>query len=213
LDLELTPQKPAIIHGENGVSQKVEGPGKASHYISFTRLDAAGTLSLNGREHKVSGLAWMDHEFSTGSMGPGQAGWDWMSIQLDDGSELMLYRMRRKDGSSDPYSSGTFVGPDGKARHLKWPEIVMEPGKVWVSPATGGRYPIAWRVAVPSLNLELTCTARFAAQEVVSERGLGPTYWEGAALYEGRRNGQAIHGTGYLEMTGYDKPIDLDGGQ
>ncbi len=209
IDLELTPQKPPVVHGEDGVSQKAAGPGHASHYISFTRLVAAGTLSLSGQEFTVDGSAWMDHEFSTGSMGPDQAGWDWMSIQLDNDEELMLYRMRRKDGSADPVSSGTLIDRDGNARHLAWSDIVMQPGETWLSPKTGGRYPLAWKLAVPSLKLELDCRARFAAQEVVSQRALSPTYWEGAVEFQGHIEEEQIGGVGYLEMTGYDKPIEL----
>ena len=209
IELELTPQKPPVLHGEGGVSQKAAGPGHASHYISLTRLAAVGTLSVSGRQFTVDGLAWMDHEFSTGSMGPQQAGWDWMSIQLDNGEELMLYRMRRKDGSADPVSSGTLVDRAGTALHLAWTDIVMEPGEPWVSPSTGGRYPLVWKVAVPRLKLELQCRARFAGQEVVSGRELSPTYWEGAVEFQGHIGEAQVGGVGYLEMTGYDKPIEL----
>jgi predicted secreted hydrolase len=209
IELELAPRKAPVVHGARGVSQKAAGAGRASHYISFTRLAAAGTVTLGGRRFLVEGLAWMDHEFSTASMGPDQAGWDWMSIQLDNGEELMLYRMRRKDGLADPVSSGTFVGQDGKAEHLEWGDIVMEPGEVWESPHTGGRYPLRWKVAVPRLKMELLCRAAFADQEVVSGRALSPTYWEGAVAYEGRSGEQEVRGVGYLEMTGYDKPIEL----
>ena len=209
IELDLTPQKAPVIHGEDGVSRKASGAGRASHYISFTRLSAAGTVSLLGQQFTVSGLAWMDHEFSTDSMEPGQVGWDWMSIQLDNGEELMLYRMRRKDGSADPVSSGTLVDRDGRAQYLRWDDIVMEPSEPWQSPHTGGRYPLRWRVAVPRLKLELECRPAFADQEVVSERELSPTYWEGAVVYQGRSNGAEVGGVGYLEMTGYDKPIEL----
>lgn len=209
IELDLTPQKPPVVHGERGVSQKAAGAGRASHYISFTRLAAAGSVSISGREYAVEGLAWMDHEFSTDSMGPDQAGWDWMSIQLDNGEELMLYRMRRKDGSGDPVSSGTFVDRSGNTLHLKWNDIVMEPGEAWGSPHTGGRYPLRWKLAVPRLKLSLECRALFADQEVVSGRKLSPTYWEGAVTYSGWAGDDAAGGVGYLEMTGYDRPIEL----
>lgn len=209
VDLELTPLKPPVIHGEDGISTKAEGPGRASHYISFTRLAAAGAITLLGTQYTVEGLAWMDHEFSTDSMGSTQAGWDWMSIQLDNGEELMLYRMRRKDGSADPVSSGTFVDRQGKATHLDWNEIRMEPSEPWVSPETGGRYPLRWAIAVPRLALELESRAQFANQEVVSGRELSPTYWEGAVVFQGRKGEKEVGGSGYLEMTGYDKPIEI----
>jgi len=209
LELALTPAKPPVVHGEDGISRKADGPGRASHYISFTRLSATGTIGLLGKQYTVDGLAWMDHEFSTDSMGSGQAGWDWMSVQLDNAEELMLYRMRHKDGSTDPISSGTFIDREGKASHLAWNEIAMEPSEPWESPQTGGRYPLRWKVAVPRLQLELECRARFAGQEVVSRRALSPTYWEGAVVYQGRRGENDVGGVGYLEMTGYDKPIEI----
>src|SRR3974390_1090039 len=116
--LFLDPQKPPVIHGENGISQKAAAAGHASHYISLTRLQAAGTIIVGGQTYSVSGLAWMDHEFFTQQLAPDQAGWDWISAQLNDGAELMLYRMRKKDGSADPFSAGTFVDKAGHAAQL-----------------------------------------------------------------------------------------------
>ena len=208
LEFELTPAKPPVIHGRDGVSQKGEGLGKASHYVSFTRLLVEGKIGLGGERHNVAGVAWMDHEFSTGSLGRGQVGWDWMSIQLEDNSELMLYRIRREDGSTDPHSSGTYVDAEGRAERLEWTDIQMAGGRTWRSAATSGVYPVAWRVAVPSLDIELECRTSLDTQEVVAERG-GPSYWEGAVQFEGRRGGKTIRGVGYLEMTGYDKPLRI----
>jgi predicted secreted hydrolase len=210
LDLNLTPLKPAVIHGENGIDQKAAGAGRASHYISFTRLAAEGHIGLDDKTFAVTGTAWMDHEFSTDSMGPGQAGWDWLSIQLNNNTEFMLYRMRRADGSADPHSSGTFVDAEGRTRHLDWNEIVMEPGReIWESPGTGGKYPIQWNVKVPSLGLELDCRTPFPGQEIFSNRKVSPTYWEGSVRFRGRMGSAEVSGAGYLEMTGYDKPIQL----
>jgi predicted secreted hydrolase len=142
-------------------------------------------------------------------MGADQAGWDWMSIQLDNGADLMLYRIRRKDGSADPFSSGTYVDAQGKSTHLAWKDIRMEPSEPWKSPATGGSYPQRWKVAVPSLKIELECVSAFPEQEVFSSRKLSPTYWEGAVSYRGTAQGKPVTGVGYLEMTGYDKPIEI----
>ena len=118
LDLQLTPEKPPVLHGENGVSQKAAGVGNASHYYSLTRLATAGQLTYQGRTFHVQGLSWMDHEFSSSQLAPYQSGWDWFSLQLDDGQDLMLYVLRHQDGSPDPYSSGTLVDPQGNAQHL-----------------------------------------------------------------------------------------------
>ena len=215
LELTLSPAKPPVIHGVNGVSRKGAGKGRASHYISFTRLEVKGSITLEQQSFHVNGIAWMDHEFSTDSLGPGQVGWDWMSIQLDDGSELMLYRMRRSDGSADPYSSGTYVDAKGRARHLEWSQIRMTAveGSEWKSAATGGVYPLKWQIEVPDLEIRLDCSTDLEDQEVVSERQVSPSYWEGAMNFTGEKAGRAIPGAGYLEMTGYDKPLSIGPGK
>ena len=209
LDLELVSAKPPVIHGRDGISRKSAQRGAASHYISLTRLKATGTIRLRGQNYPVTGTAWMDHEFFTHDMDPSQAGWDWMSIQLDDETDLMLYGMRRNDGTADPYSSGTLVDAEGKVTQLNSADIVMRPGKTWTSPDTGGRYPIEWKVAVPKLGIELDCQTPLPAQEVVSPRQIGPNYWEGAVDYEGVFGEKKVKGVGYLEMTGYDKRLVL----
>ncbi len=127
LQLTLSPQKPPVIHGENGVSQKAAGPGRASYYISFTRLQTTGAVTLAGKSYQVSGLAWMDHEFFTHQLEAAQTGWDWFSIQLNDNTELMLYRLRRKDGSLDPFSAGTFIDAQGNSTHLRASDFSFTP--------------------------------------------------------------------------------------
>jgi predicted secreted hydrolase len=118
IQLDLTPLKPPVIHGSDGVSQKSAGRGRASHYYSLTRLETRGTLTLDGQRLPVTGLSWMDHEFGSNQLGKDQAGWDWFSLQLDDQRELMLYVLRRKDGRVEPLSSGTLVQADGTWKHL-----------------------------------------------------------------------------------------------
>jgi predicted secreted hydrolase len=199
LRLELQPLKPAVIHGVNGLSQKAEERGKASHYVSFTRLDVAG--EINGR--RVHGTAWMDHEWFTHALDKQQAGWDWFSLQLDDGADLMLLHLRRRDGSVDPYSTGTYVDRQGRARHLARADFTLEPLAFWTSPNSKARYPIRWRLRVPALGLALECAAALPNQELVGEHD-GPSYWEGAVDYSG-----SASGTGYLEMTGYAKPMEM----
>lgn len=196
LNLRLTPAKPPVIHGENGVSQKAPGPGRASHYVSFTRLLTTG--AINGVACR--GLSWMDHEWFTNQLAPEQAGWDWFSAQLDNGSDLMLFILRRKDGSIDPYSAGTYVDPRGQARHLRAGQFALTPLAWWTSSKTRARYPIRWRIQ--ALGLTLECAAALPDQELAGEE---MAYWEGAVTYTG-----SARGTGYLEMTGYDKPVRLD---
>lgn len=210
LQLRMASQKPPIIHGENGISQKAAGKGEASHYISYTRLETSGSIQLNGRTYLLEGTSWMDHEFFTNSLGKDQLGWDWMSLQLADHTEIMLYRFRRRDGSIDPFSSGTYVDTQGQSHHLRVEDFKMTPNGVsWNSPATHASYPIEWVVSIPSLNLELTVKTPLQSQELVSANAVSPSYWEGAIIVAGRRNGVPISGLGYLEMTGYAKPITL----
>jgi len=209
LRLAMRPEKPVVIHGENGISQKAEGAGHASHYISFTRLDTSGELELNGKKFKVTGLAWMDHEFFTQQLEAGQAGWDWLSLQLEDKTELMLFHIRRKDGSIDPYSAGTFVDAQGKPMHLRASDFVLEPsGEKWTSPVTYATYPIGWKITIPKLGIELEARTPLASQELTGKTRLAPNYWEGAIQVSGRHGSAPVGGVGYLEMTGYDKAVE-----
>jgi predicted secreted hydrolase len=196
----LTPLKSAIINGENGVSQKAAGTGKASYYVSFPRLSVDGRL--NGVD--VSGTAWMDHEWFTEQLDASQQGWDWFSVQLENGADLMLFDLRHTDGAIDPYSSGTYIAKDGRAMHLKRADFELQPLDYWTSPKTGAKYPVKWRISVPSIGVSLDCTAAVKGQELVSDTGPGLTYWEGAVTYSG-----SSPGVGYLEMTGYSAPVKL----
>jgi predicted secreted hydrolase len=152
----------------------------------------------------VDGTAWMDHEWFTHQLDASQQGWDWFSVQLDNGADMMLFQLRNRDGTPDPYSAATYIGANGRARHLKRDEFGLRPVEFWTSPKTGGRYPIYWRIEAPSLQLDLECRAALAGQELVSGDDSTPTYWEGAVTYSGSANG-----VGYLEMTGYGKAVKI----
>lgn len=206
IDLTVQAEKAPVIHGANGVSQKAAGEGRASHYISLTRLAAKGMIEVEGRTFAVEGLAWMDHEFFTHQLDTNQSGWDWFSLQFEDGSELMLFRLRRKDGSVDPYSAGTYVDAQGHARHLAASDFSLAPGKTWTSTETGARYPIAWNVRVPSLGLDAAVSTRLQRQELT---GKTMAYWEGAVEAVAAKSGRAVKGVGYLEMTGYAGPVRM----
>jgi len=184
-----------VINGVDGLSQKAEGRGKASYYVSFSRLATTGTIRTGGKSYTVNGTAWMDHEWFTHQLESNQLGWDWFSIQLDNNTDLMLFQLRRKDGTIDPYSSGTLVDATGKPRHLTTSEFKLTPLEKWT------RYPIHWRIEVPSSSIALDCRAAVDAQELKGSKG-GTTYWEGAVAYSG-----TSRGVGYLEMTGYDKAV------
>ena len=208
--LEAHAEKPPVIHGEKGVSQKAAGPGRASHYVSFTRLKTSGVIELNGKSIVVTGTSWMDHEFFTHQLEPGQIGWNWLSVQLSDNTELMLYQFRHKDGAVDPFSAGTYVDVHGRSQHLTSSDYQLTPaGEWWNSPATGAKYPVAWNMEIPKLGLRLEATTRLKSQELAGGSTLSPNYWEGAITIRDLRTGGNLSGAGYLEMTGYDRPIEM----
>ncbi len=213
IKLSLRPEKVPVIHGESGVSQKSPGDGHASHYFSETRLRTSGWLEIASQKYRVSGLAWMDHEFFTQQLAPNQAGWDWLSLQLDDHTELMLFHIRRKDGAIDPFSAGTFIDAQGRAQHLRVSDFSLEPadsaqaGGIWTSPETHAAYPVRWKVRVPSLGITLDASTPLPSQELTSNSKFVPNYWEGAIFLAGSKNSAALRGSGYLEMTGYDLPL------
>ncbi|MGH9433191.1 MAG: lipocalin-like domain-containing protein, partial [Terriglobia bacterium] len=201
--------KAPVIQGINGVSRKAPGRGHASHYISLTRLAAQGTVRLSGHSYPVKGSAWMDHEFFTEQLSGSPSGWDWTCMQFDANTELMVYRLRRQDGSEDPYSSGTYVDAEGHSQHLTVKDFQMQPGSIWTSPETHARYPVNWRVQVPSLGISIVVTTPLKSQELVSKNQFTPTYWEGAIDLSGTKAGKSIHGVGYLELTGYARSARL----
>jgi predicted secreted hydrolase len=199
--------KPPVIHGKNGVSQKSAGTGQTSHYISFTRLLTTGTIELDAKGYQVEGTSWMDHEFFTHELDTNESGWDWVSLQLDDNTELMLYRFRHKDGSVDTFSAGTYIGAEGRPAYLGVADFSMQPEKeTYASPATHAVYPIAWRITVPSLRLDLRLTTPLKSQELVSAMAAVLSYWEGSIVVSGTRDDRPAKGVGYLEMTGYARP-------
>ena len=208
--LSLSPAKPPVIHGEKGISQKAAGLGHASHYISFTRLITSGTIQLNGKTYSVVGSSWMDHEFFTHQLAQDQVGWDWLSLQLSDDTEVMLYRIRKKDGTADSFSSGTYIDAQGKSFHLRAGDFSLLPnGEVWKSPATSSAYPVHWRIEIPSQKLQLDITTPLRSQELSGQTNLLPAYWEGAIDISGTRDRIPISGVGYLEMTGYARPVEF----
>lgn len=204
IDLTLTKSKPEVVHGEDGVSQKGSSAGNASHYYSLTRLQSTGKIAVDGQSFNVTGESWMDHEFGTSFLDDQQVGWDWFSIQLEDGRDLMLFEIRRSDGTIDPRSSGTLVEPNGDARHLSHEDFSLAPGRKWPSPESGANYPVSWEIVLKKYNnLRLSVIAAFDDQELHTPASTGVTYWEGSVLIEGESGEQKARGRGYLEMTGY----------
>jgi predicted secreted hydrolase len=209
LRLRLTSLKPPVLHGQNGLSQKGEGEGRASYYYSLTRMKTEGELTLDGKKERIRGLSWMDHEFGSNQLRQDQVGWDWFSIQLDNQTELMLYLIRHKDGSPDPYSSGTLVSADGTTKHLALKDFRIEVLDRWKSPKSGGNYPMKWKVSIPAEQIELEITPEFLEQELITNRSTRVTYWEGAVRVKGTARTQPIAGAGYVEMTGYAGKVVL----
>jgi predicted secreted hydrolase len=203
LDLTLEAEKPLVRHGDRGLSPKSSERGNASYYVGYTRLRAVGRVTSAGAAHEVAGQAWFDHEWSTSALGPAAVGWDWFSLQLGDGRELMYFQIRRADGGLEPISGGTLVEPDGSTRRLLATDVAIEVLGHWTSAETDARYPSGWRLRVPSAQLDLTISPWIPAQEMRTSF----TYWEGAVRLEGSGAGGTMTGQGYVELTGYSKTM------
>ncbi|HUV29314.1 MAG: lipocalin-like domain-containing protein [Anaerolineales bacterium] len=203
LDLTIEDLKGPILHGEQGYSQKGPDKGNASHYYSQTRLETSGSVQTEAGSYQVSGLSWKDHEFSTSALSSDQVGWDWFSIQLDDGSELMVFQIRREDGSIDAYSSGTMISPSGEVISLTRDDFEIKVEDSWRSSESGAQYPSQWNIAVPRVDLQLQIRPLLPNQEM----NLSYAYWEGAVEVTGTTSGSFISGAGFVEMTGYANSI------
>ncbi len=198
LDLVLQPRGPLVLHGDRGLSAKGPEVGNASAYVSWTRMETEGSLAVAGRVRRVRGVSWFDHEWGSSTLGEGIAGWDRFGLRLADGRDLMLFVLRRADGSSGPESAGTLVGADGSVRLMSARDFTATPRKAWTSPETGARYPSRWRLVVPSAGLALDIVPPLAACEVDGRASTGTVYWEGPVNVTG-----TVAGEGYMELTGY----------
>lgn len=197
--LELEALKPVAVHGDRGLDSKGPEPGNASYYYSFPRLAVRGWLAVDGRRSDVTGNAWMDREWSTSALSAGVVGWEWFGLQLSDGRELMLYGLRRTDGTLSGYSGGSLVAADGSTARLGRADIELEATRYWTSPRTRVRYPVSWRIAIPAAGLTLSIEPRVADQEI----NLSVRYWEGAVGATGYGREGPLAGQGYLELAGY----------
>ncbi len=199
IDLTLTDAKGPVLQGDRGYSQKGPDPGNASYYYSLTRLISEGQVTVGGSTYAVAGLSWKDHEYSTSALAANQVGWDWFALQLDDGSEVKVFQLRRDDGSVDPFSAGSVVDPQGNVTRLSHGDFQIEVLDAWRSPRTQAEYPSRWRLTIPSLALQLELEPWLADQEL----NVSYAYWEGAVRVSGASGGQAVAGNGYVELTGY----------
>lgn len=198
IELTLTSRKSPVLQGDAGWSRKGREPGNASYYYSLTRMEVSGTVRAEGHEEPVSGAAWMDREWSTSALEPGQVGWDWFSLQLDDNTEWMFYRIRRDDGSTDPSSLGSFVNVTGEKDNVTPAVTTIEVLDHWKSPS-GVTYPSRWHIRAGELNV--------VVEPLVADQELRHAfqYWEGAVRVSGSRAGLAVEGQGYVELTGYTR--------
>lgn len=199
LDLVLRADKPVVAHGLGGVSAKGDEPGNASYYLSLTRMASRGQIQVAGESFSVTGSSWFDHEWGTSALPDSAVGWDWFGLQLSDGRDLMLYRIRDADGGYLPASSGTLIEADGTAIHLRPEDFVVEARGAWRSPRSGAVYPARWSVRVPSAEVDLEIEPWHADQEVDAR----VVYWEGAVRIRGVSRGEAVQGAGFVELTGY----------
>lgn len=207
-DLSLTPEKPPVVHGQSGYSLKGSTPNRASCYYSFTRLAGEGELSVFGEKVRVTGSAWMDHEYSTALLEPGLKGWDWFSLQLSDQSEIMVFLLRTDDGRVHPASSGTVVDAFGRTQHLNANDFELIISDTWKSRRSNARYPARWRLQVASFAIDLVIVSNLPDQEMRTFNTTGVTYWEGSVAIYGSKNGRPVEGQGYVELTGYAEAFD-----
>jgi len=198
VDLELASAKAPVLNGDAGLSQKSAEPGNASYYYSMTRWLTNGSLQLGDDTFRVSGLSWLDREWSTSALAADQLGWDWFALQLSDGSDLMFYNLRKLDGSQDEQSAGTWIDEEGRSLHLERDDVEVTVTDTWESPQ-GGVYPSAWSLRAPGQGLDLRIRPVMADQELFTT----VRYWEGAVDVEGERDGRPVTGRGYVELTGY----------
>lgn len=198
LSLTARPLLPPVLNGERGLSRKSGKPGNATYYYSIPRVSVAGTIVTDGRPLRVRGLAWLDREWGSGSLGRRETGWDWFGLQLGDGSCLMFYFLRDRGGTEDPYSAGTWVDSGGHARPLSRDDVRLQVLSYWTD-AGGIRYPSRWRLEVPATGLDVTVHPVLADQELVTS----PRYWEGAVDVSGTSSGRPVAGRGYVELVGY----------
>ena len=206
LDLTLTDEMGVILHGEEGYSRKGAGATNASYYYSQPRLRADGVIQVEGGSYQVSGLVWKDHEFSTSGLDKNQVGWDWYSLQFEDGSALMLFQLRERTGATSASSSGTFIPAEGATRSLQKHDFEIRVLDEWQSPHTQGVYPAAWEIRLGAPECILDIRPWMADQEIHFPT---VTYWEGAVRFQGSCAGAAVSGNGYIELTGYAGELPL----
>lgn len=202
-EASLKPEKNVVLNGEGGVSYKDDG--QASRYFAYTRMSIEADVKVDGTVEHFTGSAWMDREFGTWTPTENQKGWDWFSIQLDNGCELMCYQLRNSQGDASPYSSGTFVDEYGNCTRLSAEDFEIEPVGVWKSQRSKAEYPSVWRISVPSCSLDLRVVPVVEDQELDTRGSTMIIYWEGACDVTGTAGDSSVTGQAYVELVGYDR--------
>lgn len=199
IDLTLDSTRPPTLQGDRGLSQKGPSPGNASYYYSLTRMATTGTVMVGPSRHAVTGLSWMDREWSTSALEGGIVGWDWFALHLDSGDDLMFYRLRTEGGGISPFTKGSLTRADGTVQLLGADDVRPEPLDTWRSPRSGATYPSRWRIEAPAAGISLTLEPYLRDQELP----VAVVYWEGAVRISGTQGGRPVGGSGYVELTGY----------
>ncbi|MGH9945206.1 MAG: lipocalin family protein, partial [Pyrinomonadaceae bacterium] len=200
----LKPLKPAVLNGHENAGVSLKDAGEASRYFSYARMAAEGRITWHGATEAFAGEAWMDREFGTWRTTDNQKGWDWFSLQLDDGSEVMVYHIRDAAGRPSSFSSGRYVDRAGASMHLAREDFTLEALAHWRSPHTGARYPCEWRLLVPRAGVDVRVTPVLQDQELDTRGTTMIVYWEGACHVAGRRGDAPVAGRAYVELVGYD---------
>lgn len=196
--LNLQPEKPSVLQGQQGLSQKSSEAGNASYYYSFTRLATTGSIHYQNQDFQVTGSSWLDREWSTSALGKDQAGWDWFSLQFNEGHELMFYQLRKHSREPDQtHSQGKWIAADASTQNLSLKDVQFKPIKYWQA-ESGAKYPIAWELSYPAVN------GRWRVEAVVEDQLMETSvvYWEGAVRVIDLESGKLV-GQGYLELSGY----------
>jgi len=199
LALTLRETQAPVLHGNQGLSQKGPEAGNASYYYSLVQIQSTGTITRAGEARAVTGVSWMDHEFGTSALSANAVGWDWFSIQLNDGAALMFAQVRTDDGGILPEFEGTYVAADGTRQKITASDLTLTALDQWTSPRTGFTYPSGWQIELPAFDIRLTVEPLIDAQEM----DVSFVYWEGAVTVDGTIAGEAASGVGYVELTGY----------
>lgn len=198
IDLTLNGGKGIVLNGDAGFSRKGKDPGEASYYYSMTRLPTSGTITLNGISHTVSGLSWLDREWSSAQLPEENVGWDWFALQLSDGRDIMYGVLRPADDNRSVFELGTIVDADGDYKPIQPGDVVLDVLDEWQS-GRGGTYPSRWRFRMSAEGIDLEITPYISDQELDGV----VRYWEGAVRIEGTTDGAPVSGNGYVELTGY----------